>query len=41
MKKTETLLTQFSVMIYINIEFNFYEENKTFFSLVLGNYFHY
>ena len=40
MRKTETLLTQFWVKIYITGEFNFYEENKNFIGSILGNNLH-
>ena len=40
LKKTETLLTQFWVIIYITIQLTFYEENKNFIGLVLGNNLH-
>ena len=40
MKTTETLLTQFWVIIYITSEFNFHEKNKNFIGLVLGNNLH-
>ena len=39
-KKTETLLTQFWVIIYISSEFNFYEKNKHFIDSILGNNLH-
>ena len=37
MKTTETLLTQFWVIIYITSEFNFHEKHRNFIGLVLGN----
>ena len=38
--KTETLLTQFWVITYINSEINFYEKNKQVISSILDNSLH-
>ena len=40
MKKTQTLFTQFWVIIYVTSEFNFYEKNSNFIGLVLGSNLH-
>ena len=40
MKKTETLLTQFWVTIYITGKFNFYEKKTHFIGSNLGNDLH-
>ena len=40
MKKTETLLTQFWVIIFITSEFNSYEKNRNFIDSILGNNLH-
>ena len=39
-KKTETLSTQHWVIIYITTEFNFFEKNRHFIGLVLGDNLH-
>ena len=39
-KKTETLLTQFWVIIYRTSEFDFYKKNKYLIGSILGNNLH-
>ena len=40
MKKPQTLLTQFQVIIYVTIEVNFYEKNINFIGLILRSNLH-